>query len=88
MNLSEMILPEFDREMANTRKTLERVPEDKFAWKPHEKSTSLGGLTTQPGEHSQLDQEHFRCGRAGHCAARRAASSSRGSKVTADSSDG
>src|SRR5260370_39570798 len=32
--------------MANTRKTLERVPDDKFAWKPHEKSMSLGGLAT------------------------------------------
>lgn len=46
MTLSEILLPEFDHEMANTRKTLERVPEDKFAWKPHEKSTSLGGLAT------------------------------------------
>src|SRR5215510_33668 len=46
MTFSEMILPEFDQEMANTRKTLERVPEDKFSWKPHEKSTSLGGLAT------------------------------------------
>jgi uncharacterized damage-inducible protein DinB len=43
---SEMILPEFENEMANTRKTLERVPDDKFAWKPHEKSMSLGGLST------------------------------------------
>ena len=46
MPISEMLLPEFDHEMANTRKTLERVPEDKFAWKPHQKSTSLGGLAT------------------------------------------
>ena len=46
MSFSEMMLPEFDQEMANTRKTLERVPEDKFAWKPHEKSMSLGGLST------------------------------------------
>ena len=46
MTLSEILLPEFDHEMANTRKSLERVPEDKFAWKPHEKSTSLGGLAT------------------------------------------
>ena len=44
-----MMLPEFDQEMANTRKTLERVPEDKFAWKPHVKSTSLGGLATHLG---------------------------------------
>ena len=46
MSFSEMMLPEFDLEMANTRKTLERVPEDKLAWKPHVKSTSLGGLAT------------------------------------------
>lgn len=44
MTLSAALLPEFDHEMANTRKTLERVPEDKFGWKPHEKSTSLGKL--------------------------------------------
>ena len=32
-------------EMAKTRKTLERVPEDKFAWKPHDKSMTMGRLT-------------------------------------------
>jgi uncharacterized damage-inducible protein DinB len=46
MSLSESLLPEFDREMANTRKTLERVPDDKWDWKPHEKSTAMGGLAT------------------------------------------
>ena len=46
MGLSEALLPEFDQEMATTRKTLERVPEEKFDWKPHEKSTTLGGLAT------------------------------------------
>ena len=46
MSISETILPEFEHEMANTRKTLERVPNDKFAWKPHEKSSSLGGLAS------------------------------------------
>ncbi len=46
MGMSDMIIGEFDQEMGNTRKTLERVPEDKFDWKPHEKSTSLGGLAT------------------------------------------
>jgi uncharacterized damage-inducible protein DinB len=46
MALSQALLPEFDHEMDNTRKTLERVPEDKFDWKPHEKSTPLGGLAT------------------------------------------
>jgi uncharacterized damage-inducible protein DinB len=46
MGLSESLLPEFDNEMANTRKTLERVPYDKFDWKPHPKSTAMGGLAT------------------------------------------
>jgi uncharacterized damage-inducible protein DinB len=46
MSITHTILPEFDHEMANTRKTLERVPDDKFSWKPHEKSMTLGGLST------------------------------------------
>jgi len=46
MRLGEALLPEFDQEMANTRRTLERVPEDKFAWKPHEKSMAFGRLAT------------------------------------------
>lgn len=46
MTISQSLLPEFDQEMANTRKTLERVPDDKFGWKPHEKSWAMGGLTT------------------------------------------
>lgn len=44
MSLSKALLPEFDHEMANTRKTLERVPDDKFDWKPHEKSFAMGAL--------------------------------------------
>jgi len=44
MKLSDQLLPEFDQEVANTRKTLERVPDDKFDWKPHEKSMTLGKL--------------------------------------------
>ena len=44
MSLSKALLPEFDHEMANTRKTLERVPDDKFDWKPHEKSSAMGAL--------------------------------------------
>ena len=41
MALSEAFLPEFDQEMAATRKTLERIPDDRLDWKPHEKSFSL-----------------------------------------------
>lgn len=44
MSLSEALLPEFDQEMGNTRKTLERVPVEKFGWKPHEKSMTMGQL--------------------------------------------
>ena len=44
MGLSEKLLPEFDLEMASARRTLERIPEDKLAWKPHEKSMTLGRL--------------------------------------------
>src|SRR5262245_18039261 len=46
MSISASLLPEFDQEMTNTRKALERVPDDKFDWKPHEKSMALGGLAT------------------------------------------
>jgi uncharacterized damage-inducible protein DinB len=42
MSYSEWILPEFNQEMASTRKVLERVPEDKLDWKPHPKSNSIG----------------------------------------------
>ena len=44
MAIKDALLPEFDREMAVTRKVLARVPEDKFGWKPHEKSMTLGRL--------------------------------------------
>jgi hypothetical protein len=42
MNYAESILPEFDREMANTRKVLERVPDDKLDWQAHPKSHTIG----------------------------------------------
>src|ERR1017187_1110679 len=44
--IRDALLPEFDQEMANTRKTLERCPEDKFGWRPHPKSFSMGALAT------------------------------------------
>jgi uncharacterized damage-inducible protein DinB len=46
MTIAELLLPEFDQEMAATRKVLERVPDDKFAWKPHDKSFSMGNLAS------------------------------------------
>lgn len=50
MTISEMMLPEFEQEIANTRKLLERVPEAKFAWKPHDKSMALGRLAGHVAE--------------------------------------
>jgi len=44
MSMSETLLPEFDQEMATTRRLLERVPSDKAQWKPHPKSFALGHL--------------------------------------------
>jgi uncharacterized damage-inducible protein DinB len=42
MSYAEMILPEFDQEMAKTHKVLERVPEDKLDWRAHPKSNTIG----------------------------------------------
>ncbi|HZI18506.1 MAG TPA: hypothetical protein VEY09_07905 [Pyrinomonadaceae bacterium] len=42
MNLSEMPASELEQEAATTRRLLERVPEDQFGWKPHEKSMTMG----------------------------------------------
>lgn len=44
MTIAESLLPEFDQEMASTRRLLERVPGDKARWKPHERSFALGHL--------------------------------------------
>ena len=44
MSLTSAFLQEFDNEAATTRRVLERVPSDKLAWKPHQKSMSLGAL--------------------------------------------
>jgi hypothetical protein len=42
MTIAESILPEFEHEMAGTRKTLERIPDDKLDWKAHPKSNTIG----------------------------------------------
>jgi uncharacterized damage-inducible protein DinB len=44
MSLGQALLPEFDHEMAGVRRTLERVPEEKFDWRPHPKSGTMGWL--------------------------------------------
>jgi uncharacterized damage-inducible protein DinB len=45
MAIVDALLPEFDHEMATTRRLLDRVPEGQFTWKPHEKSMTLGQLS-------------------------------------------
>ena len=44
MSIGESLLPEFDLEMATTRRVLERVPTEQGTWKPHPKSFALGHL--------------------------------------------
>ena len=46
MTIGQSMLPEFDQEMQSTRKTLERVPDDKWNWKPHEKSGTVSWLAS------------------------------------------
>jgi len=50
MPLSGALLPEFDEEMKNTRKMLERVPDGKFDYKPHDKSMAMGRLASHVAE--------------------------------------
>lgn len=40
----DSFIAELEREAAATRRVLERVPSDKYDWKPHRKSSSLGAL--------------------------------------------
>jgi hypothetical protein len=42
--LKDAILAEYDHEMAATRKVLERIPDDRLTWRPHDKSRTLGAL--------------------------------------------
>src|SRR5208283_3923528 len=44
MSISQLLLPEFDQEMAKTRKTLERVPEKKGGGRRHKNPGPLGWM--------------------------------------------
>ncbi len=46
MTFSQALLAELDQEMTSTRKTLERIPMDRYDWQPHAKSFSIGKLAT------------------------------------------
>jgi len=61
MALIDSILEEMTREAGSTRRVLERVPSDKLAWRPHQKSKSIGELAWHvasiPGRVAKLVQE-------------------------------
>ncbi len=44
MTTAELLLQDFDAEMASTRRTLERIPEGNPEYRPHPKSTAMGRL--------------------------------------------
>jgi uncharacterized damage-inducible protein DinB len=44
MTIAEVLLLDYDAEIQNTRRILERIPEDKPDWKPHDKSMPIGRL--------------------------------------------
>ena len=58
MSIGAQMLPEFDEEMATTRRLIEIVPSDRGEWKPHPKSFSLGHLaqlvSNMPGWLTQM----------------------------------
>jgi uncharacterized damage-inducible protein DinB len=50
MDILQLLIKELEEETAITRKMLERVPNDKWDWKPHEKSMPLKSLTVHIAE--------------------------------------
>jgi len=64
MTFTQTLLPEFDEEMNNTRKLLDRVPDGKFDYRPHPKSMTLGQLASHVADMPSwvaftLDREVF-----------------------------
>ena len=46
MKMIDSLIAEFEHEAQTTRKHLERLPDDKLDWRPHEKSFTAGGLAS------------------------------------------
>ncbi len=61
--LVELLLPEFDAEMASTRRVLAAVPEEKFDWRPHAKSFTMGRLAGHVAEISSWTSDTLQKGR-------------------------
>jgi len=71
MNLIDPILAELAHEGATTRRLLERLPQDRLGWQPHQKSMTLGRLATHIAEipgwvGSIVEKDEFDIGTAGH----------------------
>ncbi len=50
MTMTRLLLKEMEQEAVTTRKMLERVPDDRYSWKPHEKSMTMQRLATHVAE--------------------------------------
>ena len=46
MTMIDSLIMEFERETQTTRKHLERLPDDRLTWRPHEKSFTAGALAS------------------------------------------
>ena len=61
MSMIEALVQELEQEAQTTRRVLERVPSDKLAWKPHDRSMSLGQLAlhvaTVPGAIAEISRQ-------------------------------
>ena len=81
MPIAQALLPEFEHEMANTRKTLERVPFEKSEWRPHPKSPTLLWLAGHVANLPELDENHAFSGFAGHQPTARGAAPRKSAKI-------
>jgi uncharacterized damage-inducible protein DinB len=71
MNLIDPILAELAHEGATTRRLLERLPQDRLGWQPHQKSMTLGRLATHIAEipgwvGSIVEKDEFDIGASGY----------------------
>jgi uncharacterized damage-inducible protein DinB len=71
MSIAESMVAEIGHEAATTRRLLERLPEQHFGWKPHEKSMTLGRLAGHiaeiPGWISTIvEKDEFDVATSGH----------------------
>jgi len=67
MEIIPMLLKEMEEEAQTTRKMLERVPNDKFDWRPHPKSMNIRSLATHIAELPGMGKHGYRYLRAGFC---------------------